>query len=71
MTQYYLPPPPAEGMPASDCIVREDGAWIPPDEANRDWVEYQAWVAEGNEPLPWSESGVPVPQVSDAARPAG
>jgi len=51
--QYYLPPPPAEGMPASDCIIREDGAWIPPDEANRDWAEYQQWVAEGNEPLAW------------------
>lgn len=57
MTQYYLPPPPAEGMPASGCIVRDDGAWIPKDEANRDWVEYQAWVAEGNEPAQWPADG--------------
>jgi len=57
MTQYYLPPPPAEGMPASDCIVREDGAWIPPDPANRDWVAYQEWLAEGNTPTEWPEGG--------------
>ena len=55
--QYYLPPPPPEGMPASDCIVREDGAWIPPDEANRDYAEYQAWCAEGNTAQPWPEGG--------------
>jgi len=44
-------------MPASDCIVREDGAWIPPDEANRDYAEYQAWCAEGNTAQPWPEGG--------------
>lgn len=53
MTQYYLPPPPAEGMPPSDSIVRDDGAWIPPDPANRDYAEYQEWLEAGNEPQPW------------------
>lgn len=30
-----------------------DSAWIPCDEANADYREYLAWVAEGNEPEPW------------------
>lgn len=31
----------------SDIIVRDDGASIPPDPANRDYAEYLAWVEEG------------------------
>jgi hypothetical protein len=35
------------------CIKRiSDNAFIPMDEQNSDYVEYLAWVAEGNEPLP-------------------
>ena len=29
---------------------RSDGAWIPTDTGNADYVEYLAWVAAGNEP---------------------
>ena len=32
--------------------VRADGATIPPDPANADWREYQAWIAAGGVPTP-------------------
>ena len=36
-----------------------DGAFIPFDPANRDFAEYTAWQAEGNEPDPAPEPLTP------------
>lgn len=33
-----------------DGILAADGRWIPNDDSNRDWVDYQAWLQEGNTP---------------------
>ena len=45
----------------SSVIRTEDGACIPNDPANRDWVEYQEWLEEGNEPDPYVEPEIPEP----------
>ncbi len=39
-----------------------DGAFIPFDPANRDFAEYTAWLAEGNEPDPAPEPQAPPAQ---------
>ena len=49
-------------LTATDTVIRTaDGACIPNDPANRDWVEYQEWLEEGNEPDPYVEPEVPEP----------
>lgn len=47
----------------SDQIIQrdEDGAFIPFDEANIDYIEYLWWLYEGNRPTPYAP-----PEVTDA-----
>jgi hypothetical protein len=48
-------------LTTSDCILRtSDGAFIPQDEANIDFIAYKAWVEAGNAPLPAPEPPAPV-----------
>lgn len=37
-----------------------DGAGIPPTMANRDWAEYQMWLAQGNTPQPTDPAPSPI-----------
>ena len=49
-------------------IRTADGAWIPNDPANMDWVEYQNWLEiEGNEPDPYEPppENDPVPSADE------
>ena len=44
-----------------DTILRlADNAFIPPDPANADYQQYQAWVAAGNTPEPAPAPPAPV-----------
>jgi hypothetical protein len=53
---YQLLPDLPDGV-KSDVIKRlPDCASIPIATGNRDYQEYLAWLAEGNEPLPADES---------------
>jgi hypothetical protein len=51
---YQLINNPMTGAPS--CIKRlSDNAFIPMDDANSDYAEYLAWLAEGNTPIPADE----------------
>jgi hypothetical protein len=49
--EYQLAAPPS-GQTSQIVQRMSDGAFIPFDPANRDYQEYLAWLAEGNEPDP-------------------
>lgn len=51
--QLYLEGP--EQVLADGVMRLPDMALIPNNPDNRDWVEYQAWLAAGNVPLPADE----------------
>ena len=40
-----------EGEVANNILRIEDNAFIPFDSSNKDYQEYLAWKAEGNEPV--------------------
>ena len=38
------------------CVDQERHCHIPSNTGNRDWVEYQKWLADGNTPDPNTDS---------------
>ena len=46
----------------STAVLRSDGAFIPDDSNNQDWMAYQAWISAGHTPV-----AVPSPTVAQLA----
>lgn len=60
MAEYTL------GATDKYVIRNEDGATIPNDPANRDWEEYQLWLADGGVPDPYVQPVIePIQSTSD------
>jgi len=55
---YKLVQDTSQGEPSNLIIRLSDGAYIPKDEANKDYQKYLEWVAEGSTP----EEADPVPE---------
>jgi hypothetical protein len=52
MTEYQQLADPMTGDLSTSVKRRVDGAFIPPDPANRDYQEYLTWLDQGNTPDP-------------------
>lgn len=52
-------------LTGADTVIRvSDGAHIPADPLNRDWREYQDWLAGGGEPEPYVAPVEPTPLIT-------
>lgn len=49
MKQYFI----LKSLNNSESICNQDSKWIPTDEMNPDYLEYVAWLFEGNTPKEW------------------